>query len=244
MTDSGQLLQTKSNRNRIFYGYSHIVLYARIPFRHFPDHPDSLPVQRRIDSTDHFNIFQTSIRVDNERARDTSLYSILLSNSRIFYACCQIFNNEACPPGNSGICCTTVKTRPDVSTSLICLCTIREDVFFFPPESRKVTGTVYLTLTALPRCFPGDHTGMEFITRKASSFSSGLTPRITSASEIAPSFPTTKEQLTRPSIPFLTADSGYLTFVARNFSRAPCPPGNSGKPLVTGTSGRLNSFLR
>ena len=149
------------------------------------------------------------------------------------------FNNEACPPGNSGICCTTVKTRPDVSTSLICLCTIREDVFFFPPESRKVTGTVYLTLTTLPRCFPGDHTGMEFITRKASSFSSGLTPRITSASEIAPSFPTTKEQLTRPSIPFLTADSGYLTFVARNFSRAPCPPGNSG---ITSTT--VNTWLR
>ena len=95
MTDSGQLLQTESNRNRIFYGYSHIVLYARIPFRHFPDHPDSLPVQRRIDSTDHFNIFQTSIRVDNERARDTSLYSILLSNSRIFYACCQIFQQRS-----------------------------------------------------------------------------------------------------------------------------------------------------
>ena len=94
MTYSGRLLQTESNRNRIFYGYSHIVLYARIPLRHFPNHADSLPVQRRIDSTDHFNIFQTSIRVDNERARDTTLYSILLSNSRIFYACCQIFQQR------------------------------------------------------------------------------------------------------------------------------------------------------
>lgn len=202
MTDSGQLLQTESNRNRIFYGYSHIVLYARIPFRHFPDHPDSLPVQRRIDSTDHFNIFQTSIRVDNERARDTSLYSILLSNSRIFYACCQIFQQRSLSTRKFR---HLLHYRKDTTGRIDFFNLPLHDTrgcFFFPPESRKVTGTVYLTLTALPRCFPGDHTGMEFITRKASSFSSGLTPRITSASEIAPSFPTTKEQLTRPSIPF------------------------------------------
>lgn len=202
MTYSGRLLQTESNRNRIFYSYSHIVLYARIPLRHFPNHADSLPVQRRIDSTDHFNIFQTSIRVDNERARDTTLYSILLGNSRIFYACCQIFQQRGLSTRKFR---HMLHDRKDTAGRIDFFNQPLRNTrrcFFFPPESRKVTGTVYFTLTASPRCFPGDHTGMEFITRKASSFSSGLTPRITSASEIAPSFPTTKEQLTRPSMPF------------------------------------------
>ena len=202
MTDSGQLLQTESNRNRIFYGYSHIVLYARIPFRHFPDHRTaSLSSEGSIPRITSI-FFQTSIRVDNERARDTSLYSILLSNSRIFYACCQIFQQRSLSTRKFR---HLLHYRKDTTGRIDFFNLPLHDTrgcFFFPPESRKVTGTVYLTLTALPRCFPGDHTGMEFITRKASSFSSGLTPRITSASEIAPSFPTTKEQLTRPSIPF------------------------------------------
>ena len=114
------------------------------------------------------------------------------------------------PPGNCGIFSTIANTWPEVSadlcspypTTVISLSPspARRGVGLLSsfPCKRKVTGTVYFTLTSFPFCIPGFHLGIMDITLVASRSSDGSTPRMTSIFRITPSLPTTNEQVTRP----------------------------------------------
>ena len=93
---------------------------------------------------------------------------------------------------------------------------------------RNCTGKINLTRTGLPRCSPGFHLGISLITRIASLSNDGSTPRITWISTIEPSRFTTKEQTTRPWIPFSCAITGYLMALLKYLNNSAVPPGNSG----------------
>jgi len=103
-----------------------------------------------------------------------------------------------------------------------------ENIILISYCNTKLIGTVYDTLTGLPRCFPGFHLGRFETTRNASLSIDGSTPLAILASETLPSLSTTKVTYTFPSIPFSCAITGYLIELAINLRRASSPPGNSG----------------
>ena len=91
----------------------------------------------------------------------------------------------------------------------------------------NITGIVKRTLTALPSAIPGDHLGIVFTTRKASSSNRGSTPLTTFPCPGVPSSITTNWIITRPETPFFWASTGYFTLVAKYSSWLACLPETS-----------------
>ena len=83
-----------------------------------------------------------------------------------------------------------------------------------------MTGTVYLTFTALPSLRPGVKSGSMRITLKASLLRLGSADLTIFAFVTMPSLVTTKETNTRPLIPFLSAIDGYQRILLKKLNKA------------------------
>ena len=139
---------------------------------------------------------------------------------------------KSCAPGCTRQLCHT-PSRLLLVTSWP-LGTVSSGIFIFGVlpfcffDRLNITGIVKRTLTALPSAIPGDHLGIVFTTRKASSSNSGSTPLTTFPCPGVPSSITTNWIITRPETPFFWASTGYFTLVAKYFIMACMPPGNFG----------------